>query len=240
MNKIIKTKPTSDYFCLFLGISIAFIYKFWKVLCRKYTNGFFDDQILFSFFRILSSLGIVFYIRKYRADFIRFFKLSDNFKSLSFIFVYSLVVFVNLYLDFKGFNFDFKVFRFEFFNNFFVGIFEELVFRCLIFLSLRSLLGLKWSMFLSSLIFSFWHYDVVEVSMDYLSIFLFGILASLLLERGFSLIYLILTHALYDTIFLGFLWDQTKITSATISSFRFSVIDFVFIILSLRLFKKVS
>jgi membrane protease YdiL (CAAX protease family) len=234
----ISFESKDNYKLIFGGIVLAIVYKFWKLFCGNFTHNYFIEQILFSFFRIAASVVAFELLKKQNDSFVGLILFKEKVKSISFILSYVFFVFIVYYFLFDSFTFQIKIFAFEMVINSIVGVFEELLFRGLLFLSFRKKIGFFFSLFLSSFIFSIWHYDVVSNWSNYISIFTFGVFACVLLENGFGFISLIFMHAAYDLIHYGFDWNP--LYSPAVGDFAIAVLDLIFIILCIYFFNKNS
>ena len=80
-----------------------------------------------------------------------------------------------------------------------VGFFEEILFRGVLFNSLRDWKGLGWAMWGSAILFTIFHIQAQPVA-TWSGIFLFGLFFSFLRRSNISIIWLAVMHGVYDSI----------------------------------------
>lgn len=211
MQRLIDFKNKNPVVVLFLGIAISILYKFWKLNLSVITNSdYYYEQTYFSFFRIMASIFTLLFFFFFEREFYSLFKIK-SFKQDSFlVIVIFLCLFCFRYFYLDGFVFKWQHFYFELIVNGVVGLFEELIFRGLIFIGLTKILDLKSSILISACFFSLWHYDVVPNFSTYLVIFTFGLMSCHLIINKISFFTLILIHAINDIIVFGFFWNKAK------------------------------
>ncbi len=225
---------------LIYGFLLIAIYKVWKTAAYSWFIQSLESDIQYASFelaktiyRIAATIAGVLILRKYFSQYKReIFK--DNVKITCF----SLLIILPLVFISRTWMFDFsffpKSFIRELFFNFFTGTFEEIAFRGLILVGLAQYLNPLLSVFLSSVIFSLWHYDVIEHYSSYFFIFTWGFYAGLSYLRGNSLFSLIIFHFLWDQIFFGLNWTLSPHYSQGFVSFTECLIIAPFIWLLLR------
>ena len=84
-----------------------------------------------------------------------------------------------------------------------VGFFEEILFRGVLFNSLRDWMGARTAIFGSSFLFMFFHWQAQDLA-SWPFLFLFGCLNAGLRQCGVSVLALAVTHAIFDTLYFCF------------------------------------
>lgn len=221
---------------LILGLIVIILYKVWK----NFIIGFHDsssslgvyyyfDQTGFSVYRALASALGLFLIQKNYVNFKAEFLIGH--KKIALLNIFSLVLFLGLNLTFKG-GFIFRISHFskELFFNFLTGSFEEIIFRGILLVVFARYFRPMKSIFISSLLFSLWHYDVVSSGFEYVIIFLWSCVTGLSYYVGASLLSLIIVHFLWDQIHFGFYWDTMPGLISSVYAFLLCLMSIVFFI----------
>lgn len=203
----------ADKNILFLGILGIVIYKIWKYVVSLFlpygesSFNYYAEQSLYTFYRIIATLIGAFLLGKFYKE----IKSELGFGAKKYYLANFLVLipfwFLIHYL-FVDSKFYLSSFKFELVFNLFTGSFEEIFFRGLILVGLSQYFNKFKSILMSSLIFTIWHYDVVNYQLDYLAIFIFSIYFGLCYLNGSSLLSLVLIHFLWDQVVFGFYWGR--------------------------------
>ncbi len=231
---------TKNISVLIYGILLMATYKIWKYVVFNFFIQYQDEdthyyltQACYTLYRIFATVVGMFIMIKYYQNFkMKFFK--DNFKITAINLFLILPIF--FFAHWLSFDVSFYLARFlkEVFFNVFTGSFEEIVFRGLILVGLAQYFKPMTSIFLSSLLFSLWHYDVINDPIAYVGLFFWSFYAGLCYLRGASLASLILFHFLWDQIFFGFNWSSTIELSDNVLTLIHTVILIPFILLHLK------
>lgn len=190
---------------LICGITLSLVYKLYKMSAPFVLgeNNYHLNQIYYSIYRLVIGISIfayIYYKEKISFKFKKFFNIMA--------FSYLILTFLIKYYFYSGFKFHSSIFIFESSTNFCVGLFEEAIFRLLIFKSLREILDIKKAVIISSLIFSLWHFDVYGFDLvSYIGAFTFGIFMAIFYEYSQNILYSVIIHAMFDILWSGLYWN---------------------------------
>ena len=168
-------------------------------------EGYLSFQLYCSFFRALSiCLGSVVLSLVYRVNTDSFLGIKSK---VGILFLPYLIFYFAIHLlSFTPSLLKLEYFLYEIFFNIFVGFFEEIIFRGLIFLGLYRWLGFWRASLITSFLFALWHLDVISDKLDYIYLFTFSIVFCLAMAKGVSLLILSIVHFLIDQIHYGLIW----------------------------------
>ena len=201
--------PKHAYILATAGLIIVLTYKLWKYFLRRGIDPIIDYYAYeagATCFRVLGTLMGLFLIRwaytKPRAQ----LKIGNHL--IGFV---NILIIIPLFFLFRSQYFVFALntwhFGIELFFNFFVGTFEELMFRGALFASLFYFLGVARAALLSSLIFSLWHLDVTTDVSSLFFMFLYGVFDCYCYYLGATLLSLSIFHFLWDQVRYGIQWQ---------------------------------
>ena len=221
---------------IILCLVVIILYKFWKSFIVGFHDAsssletyYYFDQTGFSFYRALATAVGLFLIQKNYVNFKSEFLIGH--KKIVLLNIFSLVLFFGLNLTFSsGFTFRISHFTKELLFNFLTGSFEEIIFRGILLVVFARYFRPMKSIFISSLLFSLWHYDVVSSGFNYVTIFLWSCVTGLSFCLGVSLLSLIIVHFLWDQIHFGFYWDTMPGLLSNVHAFLLCLMSIVFFI----------
>lgn len=186
---------------LFISILMFIGYKTWKWYLRNEGINPNDDYIkyealstLFRLFGGIVCIASAFILYSDRASLYKSKNRSLFF--LQFFFVLGFYILKIFTVDATISSFRFQL---ELPINLTVGFFEEGLFRALLLAGLARYMKINTAVVLSAVIFSLFHFDVIDGYNDYFRIFISGINFALLYILGASILELSLLH---------FAWDQ--------------------------------
>lgn len=217
MLDYLKSRSDKTYWMLILSsLLIVFFYKYYKTLFQisDPAVSYLANQHIYTAYRVFGTIvsGIILY--KTYKSFFKHQKLLDS------KWIILSVVMLGGYFLKKLFYFDawndyafVQSWYHELYFNFFTGFYEEFTFRGML---LVGMLGV-WKdkvvlvVIINSLIFTFWHYDVVHSWTSYSSIFLMSLLFCIMYLKGCHLFIISMFHFLWDQVHFGFVWSYMPI-----------------------------
>ena len=197
---------------IFLAIAATATYKAWKYFLRNSLGlGIVDDYLLYEHlstaFRILLTAFTIFlFIRVCKNRSQVFFKTTPRIAKILWLHLATMLI-IRLYTSDIGAN-PFPKFFQETYMNFFVGLWEEFMFRGLLLIGITRLTNSTVGIVVSSILFSAMHYDTYPGAMKYFFLFTFGMLYSMAFLTGASLLFLAMLHFLWDLIIFGVDWGN--------------------------------
>ena len=102
-------------------------------------------------------------------------------------------------------NINYEIVSLMFITSLFTGIYEEIIFRAIVLGSfIKSNLSLKISIFLSALLFSFFHlysifeYEMIDIFLKLINTFMMGFILSYIYFLTKNILYVIMIHFIWD------------------------------------------
>ena len=192
----------------------AFIYTVIMAIAMYTANRIFDYnyanseivRVLVYFEGLMTVYTILVYIKNYRGQATGKFRLTSSFV----IYALSIGFVTFLYLKDKGYQENQNLFTFIIATNIFVGVSEELMYRGIVLVGLMKEYGDLKAVIISAVLFSLLHsvntlggFDTISVLLQLLTTFVYGIFAACMYLQIKSVLPLMLTHALWDTLIMS-------------------------------------
>ncbi len=205
---VFETKKSAST-AVISGVILTLLYKVWtyggkELLGLSPQENYHNYELFNTAFRYLGGvLAIILCFKLFKTKKIISLNCSKLARNIlvSFLFLFFIIK-VSLYRV----SFSLKQFSFESLSNLSVGIWEEFAFKGLIMTGLCRFVGVKWSVFLTSLYFTLWHVDTYPSVESLFHIFLIGFVFSLSYVIGCSLFFVSIAHFILNQLHFGFIY----------------------------------